>query len=336
MNPTTITLKNGETVAVTVVQAPNPEWAARIEPMLQHKGLPWTWQNHELLHHETGLAARFYLLHRNGRPFANILLAETGGVALLGHVWTEPADRGHGASSQLMDLALADFARRGGEAIFLGTEPESPPWHFYRRRGFEPIEEGSGDMVRYRTSRSSFTAEWFGATESRIESLGWKHWPAAAPLAVADFPGRVRLAATGLIGRRLHESPFLPVIREQQRRRAAKENDCAVALTSPRGAVLGWASCLADPIWPGRSIVDVFCAPGGWPKAAEMIQLVQQASAGKAIAYCDAESAEKERVLQHLGYRVVARLPSWLSPLSREQGRTDITVWENYAPAGVP
>lgn len=323
-----VTLRSGEQVALAVVRAPDPQWAGVIEPLLQHKGPPWTWQNAALLHAETGLATRFYVLHRDRAPFANIMLVETAGVALLGHVWTEPADRRGGASGLLMERLLADFGQRGGRAIFLGTDPDSAPWHFYRRRGFEPIEEGSGCMVRYWQPREQFETAWYEPSDLRLESLDWRHWAAASPLAVSGFPGLVRLAATGLVGRCLSEGPFLPVLQEQRGRRAAGETDCAVVLTSARGAVHGWATCLADPCWPHLSVLDLYCSPAGWPRAGELIRSVLAARAGRLVAYADAGFIAKESALQSEGFQPVATLPRWIRGKGPAVGGKDVVIWE--------
>jgi hypothetical protein len=324
----TVSLRSGEQVALTVVRAPDPQWAGVIEPMLQHKGPPWTWQNAELLRAETGLVTRFYVLHRDRAPFANIMLVETNGVALLGHVWTEAADRGGGASGRLMERLLADFEQRQGRAIFLGTDPDSAPWHFYRRRGFEPIEEGSGCMARYWQPREQFDAEWYASGELRIESLDWRHWVAACPLASSGFPGLVRLAATGLIGRRLSEGPFLPLLQEQRRCRAAGEADCAVVLTGAGGAVHGWASCLADPCWPHLSMLDLYCSPAGWPEAEGLIRAVLHSRAGRLVAYADAGFTAKESALRSTGFQPVATLPGWIRDNGAVAGGKDVIVWE--------
>ena len=95
-----ITLKSGERVQAAAIRGPDEDWRPHIARLLRHKGDPWVWQNTALLTHATGVEAWFYVLHRAGLPFAHIMTAEVNGVGIFGHVWTEPADRGQGASGR--------------------------------------------------------------------------------------------------------------------------------------------------------------------------------------------------------------------------------------------
>ncbi|HEU5077902.1 MAG TPA: GNAT family N-acetyltransferase [Opitutaceae bacterium] len=307
----TVRLRTGEPVSAAVIRGPDDEWAERIERMLLHKGDPWNWQNSELLRRNCGVGANFFVLHREGVPFANIMIIETGGVALLGHVWTAPADRGAGGSSLLMELAMNEFRARGGRAVFLGTEFDSIAWRYYRRRGFELVEPGSGYMAFYYQARtrgrrmdrddcrggegddcggggndcrggsdddcrggggSEFERDWFGASEGVIEPLDWPHWAAAAPLCLGDFGDVVRLAGVQLIGRRSSEEPLLRLLRDERGDGAARELPKTVVLRDANGpAVLGLASRQRHPLWPKTEILDVFCHPRWWHRAPAMI-----------------------------------------------------------------
>ena len=321
-------LRTGEAVSAAVVNAPDADWAERIETMLVHKGDPWNWQNSELLRRDTGLVANFFVLHRDRVPFANIMLVEAGGAALLGHVWTAPADRGTGASSLLMTRALEDFSARAGRAIFLGTEFDGPAWRYYRRRGFEPVEPAGGYMELYRQPRAEFERSWFGATNAIVEPLDWPHWPAAAALCLGDFGDVVRLAAVKLIGRRSSEEPLLPLIREARQRRAAGAPSMAVVLRDAAGpAVLGLACRQPHPLWPDAEILDVFCHPQWWTRADELIEAVSRKGACRTIAYADANQTGKRVVLERAGFRETTVLPHWVSCAAAGGGRIDVSVF---------
>ena len=97
-----VVLATGEQVEVGVVIGPDAEWTERLERLLGHKGEPWNWQNRQVLTTDVGIGSRFYVLHRGGMPFANIMIAELSGVGILAHVWTKPEDREKGACSNLM------------------------------------------------------------------------------------------------------------------------------------------------------------------------------------------------------------------------------------------
>ncbi|MBL9214477.1 MAG: GNAT family N-acetyltransferase [Opitutaceae bacterium] len=325
-----ITLKTGEPVEAGIVHGPDAAWADRVEPLLRHKGDPWVWQNCALLRDATGIAARFFVLHRGGRPFANIMLAGSAGVALLGHVWTEPADRGAGASSRLMDVLLDRFARGDGLAIYLGTAPGGEPFRFYARRGFAAVEPGSGCMVLTRGRPEEFAANWFAGSPGSVEPLDWRHWAAAAPLCLGDFPGRVRQAATGLVGRASCEGAFLPVLREQHRRRARGEPDCAAALTDAAGVVWGFASRLPDRSRPGRDVLDVYCHPQAWPRAAELLAAVAGDGRG-CVAYVEEATPAKAQALRSLGLAPAETLPGWIREPAARGTAGDVTRWEAAA-----
>lgn len=316
-------LLTGETVAAAVVRAPDEAWADRIEPMLRHKGELWRWQNSEVLRQETGLEARFFVLHREGVPFANLMVVETNGVGFLGHVWTESVDRGRGASSALMEMALEDFRKRGSRALFLGTDFDSPPWHFYHRRGFQAIEAGSGYMELYFQRKDEFEAAWFGSGESRIEQLGWPDWPASVPLFAGPWPGVVRMAGMQLVGRRSPEEPLLPSLRY----RLGGERGCVRVLrAADGGAVLGMASWMPDPLWREASVLDVYCHPQWWHRADDLLQALPLPS-NSLVAYADANFAAKVNALERAGFARQGSLPKWVAVDAARFTGADVAIY---------
>jgi hypothetical protein len=84
----TVVLKSGDRAEATVVRAPDDNWHERITNLLAHKDEIWRWQISHLLSDRTGssVETRFYLLHRDGIPFSNVMTVEFAGVGLLGHV----------------------------------------------------------------------------------------------------------------------------------------------------------------------------------------------------------------------------------------------------------
>ncbi|MDE2887154.1 MAG: hypothetical protein OXR72_03005 [Gemmatimonadota bacterium] len=52
----TITLKSGERVEAGVVKGPDPDWAERIEALLEHKGEMWRWGNTMVLRERVRIA----------------------------------------------------------------------------------------------------------------------------------------------------------------------------------------------------------------------------------------------------------------------------------------
>ncbi len=323
------TLRSGEQVTAAVVAAPDLAWADRVERMLVHKGDPWNWQNSALLRQQTGVGARFFLLHRDGQPFSSLAIIEDQGVGLLCHVWTAESDRQVGASSILMEHALADFRRRGGRALYLGTEYEGTAWHYYRRRGFEPVAGRCGAMVQLPEPQEAFTARWFAAGETVVEPLAWRHWPAAFPLFLEPSGGLIRLAAGRLFGAKLAEEPLLPLLREQGQRAAVGELPCAYVLRAKdSAAVLGLAGRSEHPLWPRTEMVDLFCHETRWAAAGALLEpLLKQDHGTRLLAYVDPEQPQKQAALERAGFRVSAHWPRGLE-VTQGGERVEVTLLE--------
>jgi hypothetical protein len=322
----TIVLRSGESVTAGVVHCPDTDWADRIETLLLHKGGIWNWQNSTVLRNAVGIDVRFYLLHRDGRPFANIMTAEHDGVGLLGHVWTHPDDRRQGAIKQLMTLQMEDFRARGGRALYLGTDYDSAPYHIYLGFGFEGIEPNSGYMDYYQTSRGAFQEQYYASGPTAIEPLGWRHWPCGAGLMMGDWPGVIRSAPMRGVGRRNSEDRFLPSIRN--------DDACALALRQTEtDAVVGLATWKMDPIWKGHCTVDVYCHPNFWDQGEALydaLSLPQQVSDHRGmdgyVVYTESTCPEKRALFESRGYREWATLKEWVPSTRARTKYLDVIV----------
>jgi GNAT superfamily N-acetyltransferase len=322
-----VTLKSGEVVEAGLVTGPDLAWASKVETLLGHKGPLWQWQNRSCLtRQDLGIEVRFYLLHRGGEPFCNILTCEVGGVGLFGHVYTRPEDRRQHASSLLLDLLLADFAHRGGRALYLGTGFDSPPWHIYHRVGFRPLSAGSGTMVLVRpggeTALGDFEASYFGKTDDAvtIEPLGWRHWPTSSPLFCSVLaghqgpPATVRLPVGHLLGRALTEGPLLHLINANEVAVQEKRPIASVALRHQRSqALLGMATWQSGSLWPNTIQVDLFCHAAYWGQAAALLAALHLPTSVPALAWADSDGgsagAAKRAALSAAGFQAVATLP---------------------------
>ncbi len=242
-----VELRSGELVEAGVVQAPDTEWAPRIGPMLQHKGTPWIWQIANLLTRELGIDVHFYVLHREGRPLANVMTVDRLGVGIFGHVWTQPDDRRQGASSQLVRLQLDHFRQRHGRALYLGTDYDSFAYHLYRSFGFEGIESRSDYMAYVPEGSKLFDTAWFAAGPVAVEALDWSHWPLLQPLALGRSPGLVRNAAMQIYGRQIFEGGPLPFIRRNAERQARGQTPVAAGSCQRRNPGCRWACVLGRP-----------------------------------------------------------------------------------------
>ena len=313
----TVTLRSGETVEAGVVKGPEPAWAERLVKLLWHKGDPWNWQNARLLEADQGLDVYFYVLHRDGKPLANIMTVENAGVGHFGHVWTEPADRQKGASSLLMALQMAHFSARGGQALFLGTGYGSVAYQMYARFGFQSIEATSGYMAYYHTNQADFDARYFAqpatADDLVIQPLAWPHWPTSAALFLGDFPGVMRCVRGEIFGRESSEGGLLPLLLEaEQRQQTGQPPRSFVLYQRATNAVLGLATGDWHPHWPGNYLLDLYCHPAYWEQAPALLDALALPSALRTVIYADSSDQVKQNTLTALGFQLVATLPRWL------------------------
>ena len=318
-----ILLRDGETVEAGVVSGPDPEWAGRVEKLLGHKGPLWNWQNSAAVRRALDVEVVFYLLHRDGAPFSNMMTATYRGAGHFGHVWTDPADRRKGAASQLMGLLMADFGERGGRALFLGTGHDSAPYRIYASHGFGGIEAESGYMEYYAGGREAFEADYFEAGETDIGPAAWRHWGASAALFLGDWPEPVRCLPLGLLARSSTEGPWLEVMQAQE------ENDQArvrVLESKGSGAVVGVAAWDWDAHWPETCVVDVYCHPAFWVRAGALLESLDLPAAERYVAY--SAGPEKAAVLQEAGFGQVAELKGRVALDHRRRQRADVSVWE--------
>lgn len=321
-----IRLKNDDVVEAGVVLGPDEEWRERVQELLLDKDDIWNWQNTAMLREPLGIEARFHVLHREGIPFCHMLVSQLNGVGLLSHVFTKPEDRGQGAASRLMELAMAQFQERGGQAMYLATGYDTPPYHIYRKMGFEGIEPQSGIMHYFATSRKEFEAEYFAPGEVTVQPLDWQHWPVASALFTGSWPQTVRSAPLKLFGRTLTEGQLLPAIHARRSGKGGSQQ--AFALVKPEnGAVVGLAACAPDPVWPHTCIVDVFCHPDFWEHAPELLQCLNLYEGKRHVAYADDGDAQKSKALEAIGFTSNATLPRWTHADAARTRPVDVQVW---------
>ncbi|MCX6045843.1 MAG: hypothetical protein NT075_12080 [Chloroflexi bacterium] len=324
-----IKLKSGEEVEAGVVRGPDLDWAQRLVELLWHKGDPWNWQNAQLLERDSGLDAFFYVLHRDGKPFANIMTVERAGVGIFGHVWTQPTDRQQGASSSLMRIQMQDFVARGGQALFLNTGYKSVAYQMYASFGFVGIEAESGTMAYYTKTPAAFEAAYFAQGPLEIQPLAWPHWSASVPLFVGDYPGSVRSAGLQLFGRHSTESALLPVLVEAAEHQQANEPPTVLTLCNQATtAVVGLAAWSWHPLWPDTCLVDCYCHPNYWQHAPGLLDALQLPPADRSLVYVDADHTAKLNLFAKAGFKAVTTLPKWIASDTAKKKWSDVVVMQ--------
>jgi GNAT superfamily N-acetyltransferase len=281
-----------------------------------------------VLRNDLGLDVFYYVLHRDGEPFTNMMNIESRGVGLFGHVFTKPEDRQQGAAGALMPLLMEDFRSRGGQALYLGTGYDSHPFHLYAKNGFFGVEPRSGLMAYYLDSEAAFYASYFQG-EAEIETLKWTHWPAADPLFTGNFKGTVRSTVMRIMGRSSTEGPMIPLERAEIKRQEDGEGPRSVVLPiQETGAVAGFATFGRHPLWSGTWTVDVYCHPEYWDQGTELFATMEFPPAERLLAYCDSGFDEKEKVLKEAGFEPIT---TFENRVAADEARTQfVTVreWE--------
>lgn len=313
-----VALADGEWVECGVVTAPDDRWSQCIEQFLEHKNEIWHWHFDHALHRELPICHRFYLLHRDGVPLANILTATCAGVGSLGHVYTQPADRRKGAASLLIGKLLEHSRTVGVRMLLLGTAYGSSAYQIYAKHGFVGLGPNSGLMTWYAQDRRRFEAEWFADAPTRIERLSWQHWCTAAPLFSQLGPPWIRVSALRVFGPRGSEGCLLNVLRDLLAVDGQPGNSShtdAYVSTRDDGAVLAFASWKKDEFWPGNVIVDVYSHPCHPQVSQPLLEALPLPRAGRlyeqAVAYSDADDAARIGALLGTGFSQVAQLPQF-------------------------
>jgi hypothetical protein len=325
-----ITLFTGEQVEVAVISCPDLDWAERIEKLLSHKGEPWNWQNSQFLRTHVSFETRFYILHRDGVPFANTLLSEGAGVGIVNHVWTNPNDRQKGASRDLMRLVMADFKHRQGEMLVLQAGYGEVAYHMYKKFGFESIEPESGYMHWYAQSENEFLKNYFAPGEIKIKPLAWAHWLSIQPLLQSDDDCITRMVALKHIGRRTTEGPFLTLQHDEFARRASGEKPRAFVLETATTAVVGFAMWSWHPLWTDTCLVDVYCHSAYWHEAESLINALELPHADRYIAYADITCEPKKKILLEAGFEQAAVFKNRVAKTWAKTSFVDVALFERF------
>ncbi|MEI6809488.1 MAG: hypothetical protein WCN95_12270, partial [bacterium] len=212
-------------------------------------------------------------------------------------------------------------ATNNGQALFLGTDPDSVAHKLYLQHGFRDVNT-AGHMAWYARGQTDFESAWFVGKSPEIEQLNWRHWPAATPLFLQSGPGIVRCAPLRMFWSDLVEGPLLPAIETEMKRLAQGQAPAAVVLKyGPTGAVLGMALRQRDQIWPATFTVDVFCHQDYWSRAGDLLDALHLPAGETHVAFGDASCPAKIDALKNAGFAQVAVLPK---RIAADRGQIDM------------
>jgi len=259
-----------------------------------------------------GDADRFYSAWVGARPAAHAALYSAVAhpqVGLVGYVITEPAFRGQGLCSRLMEWLMADFRAGGGQCALLGTG--NPAAHaVYAAGGFRDY---NGHVMRYLTP----PAEHAGADDAYFAFTTPAHaraggWADAARLAwLYTRPGDCFMKdyVEGL-----YDHPAIPHTRCGSLAPAmmldVEERAGGLwALETGDGRIVGAARLsLRDTVAQAKApMLDFLVAPAYRRQTPDLLRVAIEAAQGAGaeviracLASCD---VEKAAMVQKLGFR---------------------------------
>lgn len=223
-----------------------PGEAEELAAFLGHKGSPWMDHVRAYFAREgyswSGLNWTFHLARdESGAVVSTICVWESGGIGLLGHVYTIPEARGRGLSRKLLRSALECFKAGGGRRLHLNCETGSFIEAFYASEGFEAIPDVGGSMV--------WCAEGEGWPPRRREGgavtvvpFCWAHWPRLNELFLLPGAPAVRSPAMGLEdGPASVEGPLLKLL-------LGRERPAVMVLEGGNGETVGFGCRMGERV----------------------------------------------------------------------------------------
>ena len=275
--------REGKEVVIAVLESPDPEKVKSYVEFLGHKGDIWTWQLEQLFGGATGkLISRIYAaLDAKGKLQSAIMTAEAFSLGILGHVYTHPAHRRKGLCRLLFRFLLADFERRGGKALHLGTGYQSLAYRIYESVGFLPI--GQTGFMRYAPNAETFYKRLYGPGPVSVRDATWEDYPVLSDLFLLEDADPIRLVAFGAIGVTCLEEKFL--LMKRMALQFPESTQMKVLEKSGTNVAVGLATVFPDARWAHKSfILDVFVHPKFEAHCRELISALRFPK-GKVLAY---------------------------------------------------
>jgi len=298
-----VKLKTGEDLEVGILRAPDNEFAAHILKFIGHKPPYWLEHVDLALQGKTGDLENVFYLGRIGGSLAGIMMtAEYRGVGVFGHVFTTPEHRRKGICSVILDACMADFRRRGGRALLLGTGYDSPAYHIYSSFGFRSVVPRSGFMIN--RVEKDFEERYYRRCGVWVCDLAWRDWPRLHALSAVTTGAYVRSVSRGIFKGSSWEAPFLLLKHDL----ANDPSRVARVLESEEGAVVGLATLEPDPRSAGHvRLLDLFIHPNFADRAGVLLSALTL-PAGKTQCWVETDQTHTILALQAAGFHEEARL----------------------------
>ena len=94
---------------------------------------------HDRTHERTG--ERWFVIHADDEPAGHLIVYSDDGLAQIEDVGVLNRFRGRGLARKLIEHALQVVADDGHDTVFITAETDDWPHQFYRRLGFEHVED---------------------------------------------------------------------------------------------------------------------------------------------------------------------------------------------------
>jgi ribosomal protein S18 acetylase RimI-like enzyme len=94
---------------------------------------------HDRTHERTG--ERWFVIHEGDEPAGHLIVYSDDGLAQIEDVGVLDRFRGRGLARRLIEHALQVVADEGHDTVFITAETNDWPHQFYRRLGFEHVED---------------------------------------------------------------------------------------------------------------------------------------------------------------------------------------------------
>lgn len=316
----TVRLKSGEEGRVYQLVAPEPSWAERVLPFLNHKG-PLFGQpmQQALAEGLPGLRMNFFLLVLGEELVGNLTTVESldPPLGMLQHVFTKPEHRRKGICQALLQVLTADFGSRGGRAMYLITGYDTPPFWLYHSFGFRGI--GTTGAMRW-LLQEDFDDAYFGAGPSRVRDSDWQDWAPLECLYLTEAGWYLRGLYFHQYGHNSYEGPYVAL-----RDLVSKGTASGVkVLAREDGSVVGHAFLAQQPQWRNStSLLGFFVHPNFEGQAADLLQGLPYPDC-KVQCYCDSRATGRAAALLAAGFTQEAVLARQVSDGS---SRLDIAVF---------
>ncbi|HIE26102.1 TPA: GNAT family N-acetyltransferase [Candidatus Poribacteria bacterium] len=318
-----VKLKTGENMEVGVVLAPDDEYADKVKPFLDHKPGNFKWHIERCFEEQLDeLETRYYIGQINNEVICNIMIVEHRHVGILGHVFTSPDQRQKGACTGVINAQMEDFQRRSGEALYLGTGYDGPAYHIYKSVGFESVYPRSGFMKYW--ANDDFETKYFAKSETHVKEVQWNDWAKMTALTGIIDGDYLRSIAFNIYGPANFEGGFLDFKRELEDGERYRD---AKLLASENGAIVAFATIVADSRWPGDVyILDVFAHPNFWDDADKLLNALELPQ-GKIQCYSDSITSSKAECLKKTGFQQEAVMKK---QIRRDEDTLDVLVFAKY------